>query len=118
MLNTFTNNFSATSVAMFVAAYCLTVPRSEQCIFSTGRRASQKLLELIRDMILSGKHRDMFIKCNQETLMCKGENNLDIRKVHSYPSCAKTLRGTGGDVIYLEEAAVSIAPTLHNCSLY
>ena len=47
----------------------------------------------------------MFIKCNQETLMCKGENNLDIRKVHSYPSCAKTLRGTGGDVIYLEEAA-------------
>lgn len=27
-----------TSVAMFVAAYCLTVPRSEQCIFSTGRR--------------------------------------------------------------------------------
>ena len=37
--------------------------------------------------------------------MCKGENNLDIRKVHSYPSCAKTLRGTGGDVIYLEEAA-------------
>ena len=37
--------------------------------------------------------------------MCKGDNNLDIRKVHSYPSCAKTLRGTGGDVIYLEEAA-------------
>mgnify|MGYP004034513353 FL=1 len=56
-------------------------------------------------MILSGRHRDMFIKCNQETLMCRGENNLDIRKVHSYPSCAKTLRGTGGDVIYLEEAA-------------
>ena len=27
-----------TSVAMFVAAYALTVPRSEQCIFSTGRR--------------------------------------------------------------------------------
>lgn len=94
-----------TSVAMFVAAYCLTVPRSEQCIFSTGRRASQKLLELIRDMIVSGRYREMFIKCNQETLMCRGENELDIRKVHSYPSCAKTLRGTGGDVIYLEEAA-------------
>jgi len=107
-----------TSVAMFVAAYCLTVPRSEQCIFSTGRRASQKLLELIRDMILSGKHREMFIKCNQETLMCRGENNLDIRKVHSYPSCAKTLRGTGGDVIYLEEAAVSKILTCHNCLLY
>ncbi len=56
-------------------------------------------------MILSGRYREMFIKCNQETLMCRGENELDIRKVHSYPSCAKTLRGTGGDVIYLEEAA-------------
>ena len=79
-----------TSVAMFVAAYCLTVPRSEQCIFSTGRRASQKLLELIRDMILSGRFRESFIKCNQETLMCRGDNDLDIRKVHSYPSCAKS----------------------------
>ena len=89
-----------TSVAMFVAAYCLTVPRSEQCIFSTGRRASQKLLELIRDMILSGKHRDAFLKCNQETLMCRGENNLDIRKVHSYPSCAKTLRLSNTSITY------------------
>lgn len=74
-------------------------------------------------MILSGRHREMFIKCNHETLLCRGENDLDIRKVHSYPSCAKSkfavfsfflilltyfitaLRGTGGDVIYLEEAA-------------
>ena len=95
----------STSVAMFVAAYVLTVPYSEQCIFSTGRRASQKLLELIRDMIKSGKEGWRFIKCNGETMLIQGDTPLDIRKVHSYPSCAKTLRGCGGDVVYMEEAA-------------
>ena len=95
----------STSVAMFVAAYVMTVPHSEQCIFSTGRRASQKLLELIRDMIKSGEHADMFVKCNGETMLVQGPDALDIRKVHSYPSCAKTLRGCGGDVVYMEEAA-------------
>ena len=95
----------STSVAMFVAAYGLTVPNSEQCIFSTGRRASQKLLELIRDMIKAGKHGHQFIKCNGETMLLQGPTPLDVRKIHSYPSCAKTLRGCGGDVVYMEEAA-------------
>lgn len=95
----------STSVAMFVASYVLTVPYSEQCIFSTGRRASQKLLELIRDMIKAGKEGWRFIKCNGETMLIQGDSPLDIRKVHSYPSCAKTLRGCGGDVVYMEEAA-------------
>ena len=95
----------STSVAMFVASYGLTVPYSEQCIFSTGRRASQKLLELIRDMIKAGKHGHMFIKCNGETMLLQGPTPLDVRKIHSYPSCAKTLRGCGGDVVYMEEAA-------------
>ena len=94
-----------TSVAMFVAAYGVAIPNSEQCIFSTGRRASQKLLELIRDMIKAGKHADMFIKCNGETMLLQGPTPLDVRKIHSYPSCAKTLRGCGGDVVYMEEAA-------------
>lgn len=31
--------------------------------------------------------------------------NFDFRKIASYPSHAKTLRGVGGDVLYLEEAA-------------
>lgn len=94
-----------TSVAMFVAAYSLSVPRSEQCIFSTGRRASQKLLELIRDMVLAGEHAPRVLKCNQETMVVSGDSPLDVRKIHSYPSCAKTLRGCGGDVVYMEEAA-------------
>ena len=83
----------STSVAMFVASYVLTVPYSEQCIFSTGRRASQKLLELIRDMIKAGTEGWRFMKCNGETMLIQGDTPLDIRKVHSYPSCAKTLRG-------------------------
>ena len=95
----------STSVAMFVASYVLTVPYSEQCIFSTGRRASQKLLELIRDMIKAGTEGWRFIKCNGETMLIQGDSPLDVRKVHSYPSCAKTLRGCGGDVVYMEEAA-------------
>jgi hypothetical protein len=95
----------STSVAMFVASYVLTVPYSEQCIFSTGRRASQKLLELIRDMIKAGSEGWRFIKCNGETMLIQGDSPLDVRKVHSYPSCAKTLRGCGGDVVYMEEAA-------------
>jgi len=95
----------STSVAMFVAAYAMTIPNSEQCIFSTGRRASQKLLELIRDMVKSGEYAHMFIKCNGETMLLQGDSPLDVRKIHSYPSCAKTLRGCGGDVVYMEEAA-------------
>ena len=63
-------------------------------------RASQKLLELIRDMVLAvPEYSKMFVKCNCETLIIQGPNPKDIRKVHSYPSCAKTLRGSGGDVV-------------------
>lgn len=51
------------------------------------------------------EYNKMFVKCNCETLIIQGPNPKDVRKVHSYPSCAKTLRGSGGDVVYLEEAA-------------
>ena len=94
-----------TAVAMFLAAYCICVPNSEQSVFSTGRRASQKLLELVRDMIKKTPWASRIVKCNQEELILEGENVFDRRKIFSYPSCAKTLRGVGGQVLYLEEAA-------------
>lgn len=94
-----------TAVSMFVAAYAMCVPNSVQSIFSTGRRASQKLLELIRDMVKATPWADRIIKCNQEEFVLQGDSPFDKRKVFSYPSCAKTLRGVGGDVLYLEEAA-------------
>jgi len=83
----------------------LVVPQCEQAIFSTGRRASGKLLELVTQLIAQvpgGAER--VIKSNQETVWvvhpCGG-----ISKINSYPSCAKTLRGVGGDVVYMEEAS-------------
>ena len=94
-----------TAVSMFVAAYAMCVPNSVQSIFSTGRRASQKLLELIRDMVKKTPWADRIVKCNQEEFVLQGDSPFDKRKVFSYPSCAKTLRGVGGDVLYLEEAA-------------
>ncbi len=94
-----------TAVAMFLAAYCICVPNSEQSVFSTGRRASQKLLELVRDMIKKTPWGAQIVKCNQEELILQGDNVFDRRKIFSYPSCAKTLRGVGGQVLYLEEAA-------------
>jgi len=93
------------AVGMFVAAMSLVVPQCEQAIFSTGRRASGKLLELVTQLIAQvpgGAER--VIKSNQETVWvvhpCGG-----ISKINSYPSCAKTLRGVGGDVVYMEEAS-------------
>lgn len=94
-----------TSVAMYLAAYAIAIPGSKQCVYSTGRRASQMLLEQVRDFIKKGKYANMIMKCNQETLVLKGDSPTDLRIVSSYPSASKTLRGTGGDVIYMEEAA-------------
>ena len=93
------------AVGMFVAAMALTVPNCEQAIFSTGRRASGKLLELVTQLIsqVPGGS-DRVTKSNQETVWvahpCGG-----TAKINSYPSCAKTLRGVGGDVVYMEEAS-------------
>ena len=95
------------AVGMFITAYMISVPYSEQAIFSTGRRASQKLLELIHKFVVKIGAQDMVVKYNAEVLWIRGDplNPLDIRKVSSYPSCSKTLRGVGGDVVYMEEAA-------------
>ena len=93
-----------TAVAMFIAAYAMCVPHSVQSVFSTGRRASQKLLELIKDIVKKTPASDHIVKANQEELILKF-GSFDLRKIASYPSHAKTLRGVGGDVLYLEEAA-------------
>ena len=95
-----------TAVAMFVAAFAWCVPRSVQSIFSTGRRASYKLLQLVRELLveLGDKDRVSNIK-SKEDLYVTGTKPGDLRKVSSYPGNPKTLRGVGGDVLYLEEAA-------------
>lgn len=50
---------------MFIAAYAMCVPHSVQSVFSTGRRASQKLLELIKDIVKKTWAADHIVKANQ-----------------------------------------------------
>lgn len=95
------------SVGMFCAAYLYSVENCEIAIFSTGRRASQKLLELINSLICklpNGKER--ILKYNQEILnLTNFDGSYGQSKLSSYPSNAKTLRGVGADIVIMEEAA-------------
>ena len=89
---------------MYVAALAWHVP-SEQAIFSTGRRASSKLLEQVSQLLTKlPNSADRIVKSNQEMLWVSHPGGR-LSKISSYPSCAKTLRGVGGDVVYMEEAA-------------
>lgn len=79
------------SVAMFVVAYLYAVENSTQSIFSTGRRASQKLIELIYKFAckIPGLKASI-IKHNVETIWFRGPyGENDTRKVSSYPSNPK-----------------------------
>lgn len=106
-----------TSVSMFVAAYGMTVEKSNQCIFSTGKRASDKLLEQVHEfcnMIPGMRER---CKRKGEILYIQGDSPDDRRKISSYPSGSDKLRGVGGDVIYLEEAAFMSIKMFHEVIL-
>jgi len=93
------------AVGMFVGAMALVVPGCEQAIFSTGRRASSKLLELVSSLVAQVPGgADRVVKSNQETVWISHPCGT-VSKINSYPSCAKTLRGVGGDVVYMEEAS-------------
>ena len=99
-----------TAVAMFVAAYFLSVEKAQLCIFSTGRRASDAMLAKIHEFIKlideeMGSNFDAGCKKKGEFLFYYGEGANDVRKVASYPSGSDKLRGVGGDLILLEEAA-------------
>ena len=94
-----------TAVAMFAAAYVLSKPSSTTCIFSVSKRASSMLMSAIKQNIdrLRGHVEFNLLVCNAESL--KIEVDGDERSVHAYPASLHTLRGVGGDLIILEEAA-------------
>lgn len=99
-----------TAVAMFVAAYFLSVEKASLCIFSTGKRASDGMLDKIHEFVKLidedlGTQHDKQCKRKGEFLYYYGEGANDRRKVASYPSGSDKLRGVGGDLILLEEAA-------------
>ena len=73
---------------MFVAACAYAIEGSDQAIFSTGRRASKKLLDLIHRFLckLPGMQEAIIVK-NVETIHIQGPGGVDdIRKISSYPS--------------------------------
>lgn len=79
------------SVAMFVVACAASIENVEQAIFSTGRRASKKLLDLIYKLLRKIPWlRDSVIVRNVETIWIRGPGG-DIRKIYSYPSKVSAL---------------------------
>ena len=73
-------------VAMFVAAYLLTQPSAEISIFSTGRRASKKILALICQMVVRLAGTTSVIQTyNLEELHVRGPGDVASRCL-SYPS--------------------------------
>lgn len=92
-----------TAVASFLAAYIIAVSNCECAVFSTGKRASAKMLDLVADLVGRAGKADMVCKQNCENLWLKGPEPGDTRKLNSYPSAVSTLRGCGGDVLVLEE---------------
>ena len=92
------------ATALFIAAYLLSIPTCTVSVYSTARRASQELLNLIKKMVNTLPMAKSFESIsNQETYEIT--INGDKRRCSSYPGCSRTLRGTGGDLIVLEEAA-------------
>jgi hypothetical protein len=111
------------AVAMFCVALLLSVPGIVIVVFSTGGRISSKLMETVLQMVSSipgAKQRivhqtkeDLFISVSEldigqgkQSEAAKGMRiDATTSKLFSYPNNAQGLRGTGGDVIILEEAA-------------
>jgi hypothetical protein len=74
------------SVALFVAAYMYTQPNCEVSIYSTGRRASRKILAQIWKMVVTlAGTQDVVQVYNQEALEIKGPGQF-TSKCFSYPS--------------------------------
>jgi len=72
---------------MFVVAMAYAVEGLDQAIFSTGRRASKKLLDLIYQFLckLPGM-KESIIRKNVETIHIQGPGGPDdVRKISSYP---------------------------------
>lgn len=73
------------AVAMFVAACAYALEGSDQSIFSTGRRASKKLLDLVHRFLCKLPGMKIDTK-NVETITIRGATIDDTRKISSYPS--------------------------------
>ena len=79
------------NIVLYVAAYILSKPNYEITIFTTGRRASRKIIALVQQMVvkLVGTS-DVVTVFNQENLEVKSVNKTTSRCC-SYPSKVQLL---------------------------
>ena len=76
------------------AAFAIALPDTTVCIFSTGRRASSKLLALVKSLVDDAGYLQYVTKSNAEQLdVCVNGRSSSI---FSYPAAVSTLRGSGG----------------------
>lgn len=71
---------------LFIAAYVCVVPNSEQSIFSTGKRASSKMLELIKGFVARVVDPRDIVKSNAEILVLRHPATGAKSIVNSYPA--------------------------------
>lgn len=78
-----------TAVAMFVSAFALAVPGTTTAIFSTGRRASNLLLQQIKNMLLCIPNVEQkIVSSNVETIVL--QDGPFQSKISSFPGKART----------------------------
>lgn len=63
------------------------------------------MLELVKSFVSKVVAPDAILRSNQEILVLRHPGTGKKSIINSYPAASKTLRGSGGDVIWLEEAA-------------
>ena len=80
-----------TSVAIFVASVLFAVPDAWLSVYSTGRRASKALSELVLTYIKTieeavGMKKTKVLVKNTEELFYAGDVGTDVRRLYSYPA--------------------------------
>jgi hypothetical protein len=80
-----------TSVALFCAAMLFSVPEAWIAVFSTGRRASSSLSEMVQKFIKRLEESAKLSKSkvlvkNWEQLFYEGDVASDVRRMYSYPA--------------------------------
>lgn len=110
---------------MFVAVLLLCLPAVRVLVFSTGKRASSSLMDLViffMNKIDGAKAR--IVKRNQEQLfICttarvgegkSAQDAEDTARLYSYPAGSDALRGCTGDLGVMEEVRINSISLVHS----
>ena len=87
-----------TSVAIFVASALFTVPEIWISVYSTGRRASKALSDLVHKLLkkleeAAGYQKTKVLVKNTEELFYRGTIGSDVRQLFSYPATVQVSLG-------------------------